>query len=45
MKELIEAMQDNYSKWAHVRDVQNLPETETGGEGEGESQYGPPEED
>jgi hypothetical protein len=43
MKELIEAMQDNYSKWAHVRDVQNLPETETGPEDR--SEYGPAEED
>jgi hypothetical protein len=41
MKELIEAMQDNYSKWAHVRDVQNLPETGD----EGGSQYGPTDED
>jgi len=43
MKELIEAMQDNYSKWAHVRDVQNLPETETGREDR--SEYGPADED
>jgi hypothetical protein len=45
MKELIEAMQDNYSKWAHVRDVQNLPETETETGREDRSEYGPADED
>ena len=38
MKELIEAMQDNYSKWQYREGVKNLPETQGGTEG---SQYGP----
>jgi hypothetical protein len=30
MRELIEAMQDNYSKWEYRENVKNLPETDRG---------------
>jgi hypothetical protein len=42
MKELIEAMQDNYSKWEYRESVKNLPEANSGGSG---SDYGPDDED
>ena len=49
MKELIEAMQDNYSKWEYREGVKNLPETHRGeqrpdfgsGGGDPGSEYGP----
>src|ERR1700744_3907577 len=41
MQELIEAIQDNYSKWEYRASVKNLPETGD----EGGSQYGPTDED
>ena len=41
MKELIEAMQDNYSKWEYRESVKNLPEANSGGSG---SDYGPDDE-
>jgi hypothetical protein len=41
MKELIEAMQDNYSKWEYRENVKSLPEVEGG---QGGSDYGPDDE-
>src|SRR6266851_1312587 len=41
MRELIDAMQDNYSKWEYRENVKNLPEVEGGGGG---SEYGPDDE-
>jgi hypothetical protein len=41
MKELIDAMQDNYSKWEYREGVKNLPETHGGERG---SDFGPDDE-
>jgi hypothetical protein len=41
MKELIEAMQDNYSKWEYRENVKSLPEVDSG---QGGSEYGPDDE-
>ena len=44
MQELIEAMQDNYSKWADARGRQEPPRDRDGGR-EDRSEYGPADED
>jgi hypothetical protein len=43
MRELIDALQDNYSKWQTREGIKNLPEYGGGGGGQAESEYGPDE--
>jgi hypothetical protein len=38
MRELLEAMNDAYSKWSSREGIRNLPETPDRGEGESESE-------
>jgi hypothetical protein len=46
MQELIDAMQDNYSKWLARENIKNLPEVGGGGAAGSESrEYGPDDED
>jgi len=50
MRELIDAMEDNYSKWRTREGIKNLPEFGGGqsqgqGEGQGPDQPSPPEQE
>lgn len=42
MRELIDAMRDNYSKWETREGIKNLPEYGGGGETDSTSDYDPP---
>jgi hypothetical protein len=43
MRELIDAMDDNYSKWATREGIKNLPEYEQGEGGDDDDEGQPPE--